>query len=456
MQIKATFPPPRPDPFGRLAHIPKFGSGIGLHRTRFLLDELEPSPWLAALKTIRVTGSNGKGSVCAMLSSIFEALSVSCGLYTSPHLIRFNERFMLNGQPIADDELSTHIDWLLERCESYKRLHPDDTFSAFEPFTALAMKYFSAHSPQVVVAEAGIGGRYDATRALPGDLVGLVSLDLEHTELLGDSLEQIAYNKADLCPDGGTVVVGQLSPDVLRRLQGYCAVRKITLVDAHAARHVENISYSPEFMSLDLWLADMKFKNLRMSLKGPHQVNNAVVAILLARLWLRQNLPQIDDARFSQAVNAGLCQTRWPGRFERICDVPPVYVDAGHTPDGMDQLASTVRVALKDTPILLVTGVSRDKKVAEIISRLTPLADEVICTRAHHKGSPVSVVYEAVQAAGANAPVHSAESIEEAVELACEIALQKGMTVLVAGGLFLAVEASQAFRGEDPRALRFF
>src|SRR5512146_1670875 len=193
-----------PNPFARLSHLKKMGNGVGLHRISWLVSDLLARPWLANLQSIRVTGSNGKGSVCAMLDSIFEALGIERGLYISPHLVRFNERFSLNGNLISDEELMAAIDWFLAREREYSGSYPDDSIGLFEAYTAIALQYFDHHKPDVLVAEAGIGGRYDATRVIPGNLVGLTSLDLEHADLLGNSLELIAYDKADLCPTGGT------------------------------------------------------------------------------------------------------------------------------------------------------------------------------------------------------------------------------------------------------------
>ena len=161
-----------------LLAIPKFGSGVGLHRMLALCRPLLQAQWMSGLDAIKVTGSNGKGSVCAMAAAVFGELGISCGLYTSPHLIEFNERIITDGERITDAELAEAVAWFFQRRDEYAAHFPGDTVGAFEAFTALALYHFSRKRPRVLVAEAGIGGRYDSTRIIPGKIVALTSLDI--------------------------------------------------------------------------------------------------------------------------------------------------------------------------------------------------------------------------------------------------------------------------------------
>lgn len=439
-----------------LISIPKFGTGVGLHRLAWACAPLYAAGWLAGLDAIRVTGSNGKGSVSAMTAAVLQALGVSCGLYTSPHLYEFNERIVLNGQPISDADLADATAWFQERQQEYARLHPEDHFGAFEAFTAVALYYYSQQAPQALVAEAGIGGRYDSTRLIPGRLVGLASVDLEHTQLLGSTLELIAYDKADLCPPGGTLVAGDLEADLLRRLESYCALRGVELVSSAAVARVERVGFAGGSMQLDLQVDGLAFPGLEVSLQGYHQVNNAILAILLARRWQQAHLPGVAEARFKAAVYAGLAGVLWPGRFEQVNVDPPVYIDVGHTPAAIDLLVRSARAVLGEQPVLLVTGVSKDKEVERIVARLLPLASGVVCTRAYHKGSPVEAIRAVVGQHAPHLPAFSYPTIDAAMGFAVDYARERGMVVLVAGGLFLAIEARQALVGEDPQELAFF
>jgi dihydrofolate synthase/folylpolyglutamate synthase len=209
----------------RLLQIPKFGAGIGLHRMIWILDQLVENFPKVTFDAIKVTGSNGKGSTCLLLSAIMAEIGVRHGLYTSPHLLRFNERIKVNGQDIGNEDLLDAILWGEEILKEYGRHFPNDVIAAFEVFTGIALYHFAQQNLKTVILEAGIGGRYDSTRVVPGNLVALTSLDLEHTQLLGKTIEEIAYNKIDLCTEGGTLVLGQVDSDILRRIKAICRLK---------------------------------------------------------------------------------------------------------------------------------------------------------------------------------------------------------------------------------------
>ncbi len=439
-----------------LLAIPKFGKGVGLHRMLALCGPLLQTPWMSSLDAIKVTGSNGKGSVCAMAAAIFGELGISCGLYTSPHLIRFNERIVTDGEQISDAELAEAAAWLFQQRDAYAARFPDDAVGAFEAFTAIALYHFARKRPRVVVAEAGIGGRFDSTRMIPGKIAALTSLDLEHTALLGNTLEMIAYDKADLCPEGGTLIAGDLDTEVSRRLQAYCAVRRITLRTAAAHSHVRRVSFGETHMDVDLTIDDLDLPALRLAVRGYHQITNLVVTTLLVRQWLEDHDARVSEAQLAQAVRGAMRSLRWPGRFERVATGPDIFIDVGHTPEAIAATVRTAQAALAGKRILLVTGVSHDKNVEEILKGLLPLADAVICTRAHHKGAPPESILRIVESARPELPATVAPTVEAAMETARAQAAESQMTVLVAGGLFLAIEAAEALRGNDPRGLHFF
>ncbi|MEN3333950.1 MAG: dihydrofolate synthase / folylpolyglutamate synthase [Blastocatellia bacterium] len=439
-----------------LLAIPKFGKGIGLHRMLALCRTLLQTDWLSNLDAIKITGSNGKGSVCAMVAAVFGELSISCGLYTSPHLIKFNERIVTNGEPIADAELAEAVAWFIQQRDEYASRFPDDTIGAFEAFTAIALHHFAGKRPRVLVSEAGIGGRYDSTRIIPGKIVGLTSLDLEHTGLLGSTLEMIAYDKADLCPPGGVIIAGAIDADVLRRLQAYCTLRNVTLRAAAAHSQVRRVVFGDTHMEVDLTIDGVDLPALQMAVQGYHQITNLVVATLLVRQWLQAHEPRISPEQLTHALRCAMRSLSWPGRFERIATNPDIFIDVGHTPEAIAATVRTAQTALRGKRILLVTGVSYDKDVEGIVKGLLPMADAVICTRAHHKGSPPEKILRIVQRARPELAASLAPTIEEAMRMARAQAVENQMTVMVAGGLFLSIEAVEALRGNDPRSLHFF
>lgn len=439
-----------------LLGLPKFGGGVGLHRMLELCEQPLGCDWARGLDAIKITGSNGKGSTAAMTAAILDALDLQTGLYTSPHLLRFHERIVVAGGPISDSELAASARWCARRCQRYQAEHPGDSIGAFEAFTALALHHYANRRPDALVVEAGMGGRYDSTRVIPGQLVGLASLDLEHTQTLGETLELIAYDKADLCPSGGTLVVGAVGEELQRRLRAYGRLRSLEVISAVERRVIHAIGFEGTHMVVDLDVDGLRIPELVIGLPGYPQVDNAVLAILLSLRWIERHRPEVSAEARLAAIRRGLAAVRWPGRFERIHRDPEVFIDVGHTPDAIRRLVETVKTALMGRRILLVTGVSQDKALEPMVTQLVEVAQAVIATRAHHKGSPVSRVEHIVREAAPDVPCSAAETIELAMKRALTDGRRHDMTVLVAGGLFLAVEAMVAIRGEDPRQLRFF
>jgi dihydrofolate synthase/folylpolyglutamate synthase len=190
-------------------------------------------------------------------------------------------------------------------------------------------------------------------------------------------------------------------------------------------------------------------------LVGTFQLDNIAIACTLAEIWVSENLPNLSKQEFGAALVRGIQATRWPGRFEQISTDPPVIIDVGHSPDACSRFAESIKTFLPGRRILLVTGVSANKAVEEILQILTPTAHGVICTRAHHNGENVQRIQEHVRRIRPTIDVREAPTIEDAVEMARKIASSEKMTVVVAGGLFLAVEFRTAWVGGNPRMLRF-
>jgi len=438
-----------------LTQLPKFGRGPGLERVRALLDDLTTSAWWRALDALKITGSNGKGSTATMVAAILEALDLPCGLYTSPHLHRFSERIRIAGEEISAADLATSTAWLERRIREEDL---EEELGAFEAFTAVALHHFAQHRPAAVVLEAGIGGRHDPTRVPPGNFVALTSIDREHIPLLGNTEEDVLDQKADLCPDGGTLVVGPLPPALLRRLREHAQRRGIRLLNSWDEVPLDLRELTPEGSVVDLKMGDLRLTDLHIALPGRHQMSNAAVALLLVREWLTAHHPDRLEA-FPGAARRALATVRWPGQLARVHRDPDIYVDHAHTPAGARYLICTLLELFGLRPFLLVTGVSHDKQIDPILSvflRGLPNLDTILCTRAHHKGAPVETIRQHVDLWNHGATVVQEPTIEGAMARAVEIARRKGLFVLVAGGLFLAVEAAETLRGGDPAALEFF
>lgn len=323
----------------------RFGIKLGLHNIERLLAELglvsngTPSKSFPRC-VIHVAGTNGKGSVCAMLDSICRAQGFRTGLFTSPHLVTFRERIQVNGQRIAEPEVAEGLQQIRELVESWD---PHPTF--FEVATALALKHFTEQNVEVLILETGLGGRLDATNAVPSTVSVITPVDLDHQKWLGDSIEQIASEKAGIIKQRTPVISSKQLPvaEKVIRAWGRDLDAPVSLVSGIYDR-------SP------------------VALRGDHQKNNAAVAIAAvhaARL-------KISDA----AIARGLLSVEWPARFQRWDE--RTIIDGAHNPAAARALAATWRETFGEERATIILAVLADKDVVEIFRPLTPIADYVI------------------------------------------------------------------------------
>ncbi len=443
-------------PWHERVRLPKFGHGSGLARVRALAEPELTSPWARGLDALKVTGSNGKGSVAALLATLLGELGFDAGLFTSPHLLVFNERVVVRGRAASSETLAAAWDVVQARVEAWHAGQPEDQVGAFEALTVQALHVFEDAGVETLVAEAGIGGRHDPTRVIPGRVALLTSLDLEHTALLGSTLAEIARDKADLCAEGGTLVSRVDDDDARRALGVYCAARGVRLLDARQAGRVARVTTDARATWADLEVEGETWRDVELALRGPHQARNALLALVALREWLRVRRPSLPAAEFEAAARRALARVRWPLRFEQVAHAPDVFADVGHTPAALHALAETARAARAGRHVVLLTGVSHDKDAAGILAALAPLADLAVATQAHHKGRAAHEIAAALRALRPELCVEVEADVARAALRAVDLAAAEGGVVLIAGGLFLAVEATQALQGHDPRDLRFF
>ena len=434
--------------------LPRYGDGVCLARLAELLDAIEVDRARLSRISVVVTGSNGKGSTAAFCAGIAQACGLRTGLFTSPHLYRFNERFQVDGADIADDDLArleARIGSAI--AEIAQRSHA--RFGAFEAMFALACLHFSERQCDFAVFEAGIGGRYDPVRLVGALATCVTSVDYEHVELLGNSLELIASDKSDACAAGGTIVYGENCRSLRPHLTEYNRTRGVASLFVRDEIGIGRETVSATGQRFDFRFADHDFRALEMSLRGAFQFNNAAIAVTLFLLWLRRVQPGA-AAAIEAAVRSGLHETRWPGRLEVIRQDPLTVIDVGHTPDGIAQSLASLQAIHGAEGWLLVAGASSDKNADKIVGALAPSFDTVISTAAHHKGADAETIAAAVRKANPNATVHVAATIEDAVDLSGTLAATMNRRVYVAGGLFLAIEYATIARGGRARDLSFF
>ena len=330
------------------------GQKPGLDRIRRLLGKLgNPQE---RLKFVHIAGSNGKGSTAAMLASVLSAAGLRTGLYTSPHLWTFHERFQVDGVPIPGEDLADIAAQVLEAAE-------DET--EFELMTAIGMVYFLRSKCDIVVLETGLGGRLDSTNIIPAPEAAVIThIGLEHTELLGDTLEKIAAEKAGIIKPGCDVVLYAQSAGVLHTVEDACRRQQVRLA----------VTAAPEVLSAGLegQIFTCRGKGpYHISLLGEYQVSNAAVVLETVDVLRRRGwkIPE-------EALLRGLEQARWPGRMELARRNPDVMLDGGHNPQCMEALAQALRELYPGKKLIFLTGVLADKNWGAMVGELLPLAKE--------------------------------------------------------------------------------
>ena len=395
------------------------GSRLGLERMQELMFRLgKPQE---ELRFVHVAGSNGKGSVCAMLASILTAAGYRTGLYTSPHLLRVNERMKIDGADISDEDLIRTAEQVKTAVEQM-----DDKPTEFEVITAMAFFYFRQQKCDIVVLEVGLGGRLDATNVIPVPALAiLMNIGLEHTEVLGDTLQEIAAEKAGIIKRGGSVVFYPQLPSVESVFEEACAQRNATFVRADTS----DLLVREE--SLEGSVFDWKQqKQLRINLLGRHQIWNAVVALsaveqLQARGW---GIP-------ADAVRNGLVNTKWPARLEILNEAPLFILDGAHNPQCVEMLEQSLQTLFHERKVVFLTGVLRDKDYLKMLNLISHRIKEVVClTPDSDRALPAETL--ASMLAGFEIKAKAFRDAESGIIAACTTA--KGSPIVAFGSLYLA------------------
>ncbi len=394
------------------------GSRPGLERISELIERLgRPQD---SLHFVHVAGTNGKGSTCAMLRSILTAAGYRAGLYISPHLTRMNERMGVNGRDISDAAFAESAAELAAAAEGMA-----DPCTEFELTTALALHYFAKERCDIVVLETGLGGRLDATNAIGvPECAVITNIGLDHTAVLGDTLELIAAEKAGIFK-GGRAAAYDLPESVKAVLREKAAE---TGTDLRFADFDEIEPVSDSFAGQ--WFK-YRGEAYEMQLPGEHQLKNAATA-LEAVAQLRAQGWEIPE----QAVKLGLGSAVWPARFERVLNGPDFVVDGGHNPQCLAATTQALRRYYPDTRRVLLFGALADKNWQDMARLLIPVAGEFVCaTPDSPRALEAHVLADFLRAEGCKAEAF--DTIEAAAEAAYERAAPDGMACCV-GSLYMA------------------
>lgn len=394
------------------------GSVMGLERTQTLLKHMgNPEK---KLKFVHIAGTNGKGSTAAMMASILQKAGYRTGLYTSPYIYRFNERMQVNGQEISDEDLAAVTEFVKPLAESMQD-HPTE----FELVCCIAFEYFARQNCDIVVLEVGMGGAMDSTNVIDTPEVAVITnIGLDHTEVLGDTVEKIAETKAGIFKENGRAVIYRSSPSVEHVLETICQQRNVQLKKADFDS-LRLHSHGLEGQVFDCG----ERKNLQLPLLGDHQLHNASVVLSIVDTLIEEGWKISEDH-----IREGLRDTRWPGRFDIVRRDPLFIIDGGHNPQCLEALVKNIQDYLAGRRIIALTGVLADKDYAQMYRPVMPLVSQFICiTPPNPRKLEAQLLAEYLQQAGAEAAAY--DSIEQGVRKAIELAGQDGV-VMCFGSLY--------------------
>jgi dihydrofolate synthase/folylpolyglutamate synthase len=406
-----------------------------------------------AFPSVLIAGTNGKGSTAATLASILRASGLKTGLYTSPHLIRINERIRVNGEEISDDDfarLHGDVDRVAERLVEQRELpwHP----SFFEMMTAIAFAHFAREQVEIAVLEVGMGGRLDATNVVEPLVSVIADISLDHQKFLGNTVGEIAREKVGIIRPGGVVVTLPQQPeanDVIGntildlRARGVSAVQYVPPVSPGSAEYLvrnTKVSSAEKNSGWSRYPLQVMGKQILVEtpLVGRHQLRNVALAVAAGEELSKQGFTAITPA----AIEHGIRGTKWPGRFQVIAPRagwPQMVLDVAHNPAGAWALRSALSERYDNRPLVFVFGAMRDKAISEMTEILFPLALRVIATRPEN---PRSASPEEIQQAGSR----TGTEIEPVAEVGAALERARAGTgseavIVVTGSIYLVGEA---------------
>lgn len=396
-----------------------FGSRPGLTRIKKLCSKLgDPQK---DTNFIHVAGTNGKGSVCAMLDSVLRCAGLKVGLYTSPYISFFEERIRLDGKPVSKRKLTRAIEKVKSAADS-----AGDEFTEFEIITAAAFLCFDEEKCDVVVLETGLGGRLDATNVIDRPLVSVITgIALDHTAVLGETEEKIAAEKGGIIKRGCPVVAGDCSPAVKRVIEEIAAENSAPVIAADYGRikkprlSIDGTEFTVE-----------PYGKIKLTLSGAYQAENAAVCITAVEALKAAGVEISSDA-----LKEGLYAARWPARFETLLKEPLTVYDGAHNENGAKALERNIRKILGGR-VILVTGVMADKDCAAIIKTLAPCAMRVFTVTPENPRSLCAErLAQGYKNAGADAV--ACASVKEGIKAALTLAKKEKLPIVIAGTLYL-------------------
>ena len=387
---------------------------------------------------VHVAGTKGKGSVCALSASALRAAGYRVGLYTSPHLLDYCERIQVDGYPISHEEFVELVEQVRSVVEQVPHL------TTFEITTAIGFLYFRRRKVDLAVIEVGLGGRLDATNIVRPEVAVITSLSYDHMAVLGNTLSQIAGEKAGIIKSGVPVVSAPQKMEALEVLERTANERGATLALVGRDTIFAALHHSLDGQSLIVTPSKPRLATLQLEipLLGAHQVENAAVAYTA----LKTRELTIADV----ALQEGFASVRWPARFDVVRRKPPVILDSAHNGDSFVRLRQTLEDYFPGIPVYMIFGASEDKNVQAMLAEVKPRAKRIFMTQADHpRALPTQQLLRFAQQV--SVPCEAAESVQSAFLHALELAQSDNCIVLSAGSMFVTAEVMAAWRKIQPQ-----
>ena len=391
---------------------------------------------------VHIAGTKGKGSTSSMISSILEEAGYLTGLFTSPHLHTFRERIQISNTPISESDFSCLVQSLWDKMLDINKTS-QDRITVFELLTAMSFYHFKDKGTNINVIEVGLGGRLDSTNIVEPIAAGITSLGLDHTDILGNTISEIAWEKSGIIKDGIPVISASQPPEAMKVITDVCRDKGSAI-----SKVGEDILWESKSSSIYGQECEIKTQNHNYSLKipliGDHQIENASIAI-----GVIERLTATGFQISSEAIHDGLLHVKWPCRFELINEDPKIVADGAHNPHSAEALVGTVKKLLPSNQIILVLGVSTNKDLEALINEYNKLSPKLIlATRSRNtRAIEPTKISDAAKMFGYDTLI--TESVAEAVEEAKNFA-DKDDIILVTGSLFVAAEAREFVKNISP------
>ena len=405
------------------------GSRPGLERTTELLEKMgNPQD---KLKFIHVAGTNGKGSFCSMTANVLKHAGYKVGLYTSPFVLRFNERMKINGEDIPDTELAKITEYVKPFAESMT-----DSPTEFELITAIALEYFAREKCDIVVLECGMGGRLDSTNIIKNPILSVITgISFDHTAFLGNTIPEIAREKAGIIKENCPVLFCSDNAEAAAVIK-----QKADECDSDYFE-VDRRSFILKNTNLDGSIFDFgEYKDVKIPLLGSYQPHNAC-NVLIAISILKNTGLDISN----EAIYDGLATVEWHARFEKLCDNPTIISDGGHNPEGIDAAVESVKLYFPEKKVIFVTGVMADKDYKYMADKMSEVASCAFCVTPDNpralSASDFADVFE-----GFGIPATPCESVAEAITLAKQVATDTNTPIICLGSLYMYCEVYRALK----------